>query len=653
MLPRTIARACAPVVLSAGLAAQSGQQPATPPQQAPPVFKTGVDLVAVDVSVIDGDGRPVRGLDAADFRVTVEGKPRRIVSVQYVSQGLQPDARPLAEPDLPRFSTNEGETGGRLVMIVVDQGNMSRTTGAEFRRSVERLLARLGPTDRAGLAVLPGGIEVDFTRHFSLVTNALGRVVGGGGGFEKQNRVSLTEALAIERDPRLLEDIVRRECTLRATDLSAELTLEACRQSLRAEANQVLTETRVQTANSMTALRSLLLRLALIPGPKTLVYITEGLVIDRDFGLVSWAGDESAAARASIYAVRVVPSDADTMQRRPSETQNADRDLAALGLEALVGQTRGSIQTTFGRAEGAIDRLAIELAGYYLIGFEPEMSDRDGKPHAIAVGVTRPGVTVRARRQFVAPVSAAAPTDEDLLKEALRQPLPAGDVALKVATHSYKDPASDKVKVLVSADVGDVKTLVPPRALGFWVSNEKGDVVQMTLDTLSPGQTRYLGAALVSPGIYNLKVAAIDDQRRIGSVEHRFDARLKAGGPFRYGDLMLADGAIEDALRPKIQPVVAGDSVMAYTEMYASDPARFEGATVRFEVASEVNDEALVSAEGLVSETATPGRRLVRGAIPLAGLPAGEYVVRAVISVSGKPVARLTLPLSRLGRPAR
>ena len=79
-----------------------------------------------------------------------------------------------------------------------------------------------------------------------------------------------------------------------------------------------------------------------------------------------------------------------------------------------------------------------------LSGFEPEASDRDGKPHDIAVRVNRPGVTLRARRQFVAPVSAAAPADEDLLKEALRQPLPAGDVALKVATHSYKDPASGK-----------------------------------------------------------------------------------------------------------------------------------------------------------------------------------------------------------------
>jgi len=293
------------------------------------------------------------------------------------------------------------------------------------------------------------------------------------------------------------------------------------------------------------------------------------------------------------------------------------------------------------------------LTGYYLIGFEPDASDRDGKPHAITVRVNRPGVTLRARRQFVAPVSAAAPTDEDLLKEALRQPLPASDVALKVATHSYKDPASDKVKVIVSAEIGDARAAVPPRALGFWVANEKGDVMQLTLDTLAPGQTRYLGAALVPPGIYNLKVAALDDQRRVGSVEHRFDARLKAGGPFRYGDLMLADGPLEGTLQPRIEPVVADDTVKAYTELYASDAARFEGATVRFEIAQEPNAAALVSADGLVLETSTPGRRTARGELAIASLPAGDYVLRAVIVVSAKPVARLTLPFSRLGRPAR
>jgi VWFA-related protein len=643
------ARVCLPLLVSAALAAQQPQQPTPPSQQQPPVFQAAVDLVAVDVSVVDNSGRPVRGLEATDFQVTVDGQVRRISSVQFVSQGEATVPRPLPEPDLPRYSSNEGSAGGRLVMIVVDSGNMGSATGMEFRTTAERLLARLNPGDRAGLAVLPGGIEVDFTRHFSLVTGAMGRVTSAGVDL-KMNRVGLAEALAIERNPQVLEDVVRRECHLRANDLDAANTLEACRQSLRAEATQLVQESGTRTANSMTALRQLLRRLQPIPGPKTLIYITEGLVIDRDFGLVSWAGDEAAAARTVIHAIRVIRSDKDTSQRRAGETSNLDRDLAAEGIEALVGQTRGTLHETYGRGEIAIDRLTLELTGYYLVGFEPEGADRDGKPHGIDVKVRRPGVTIRARRQFVAPPATVVRTDEDRIKEALRQPLLATDVPLKVATHAYKDPAGDKLKILVSASVGQSGDLVFRRALGFWVADAKGDVYQFTMDTPAPGQSRYLGAALVTPGVYNLKLAVLDDQGRLGSAEHRFDARLRTGGPFTYGDLMLADGVLTNALEPKIEPVVREGTVKAYTELYSTVAARFTDAAIRFEVAPEPNAAAVATADGILTETASPDRRMARGEIPIASLPRGEYVLRAIVLVGGRPVARLTKSFTRIGR---
>ena len=54
--------------------AQSGQTPLT-------VFRSEVDIVAADVTVVDKDGKPVTGLLAPEFTVRVDGKPRRIVSV--------------------------------------------------------------------------------------------------------------------------------------------------------------------------------------------------------------------------------------------------------------------------------------------------------------------------------------------------------------------------------------------------------------------------------------------------------------------------------------------------------------------------------------------------------------------------------------------
>ena len=45
-----------------------------------PTFRSGIDVVQVDVSVLDRSRVPVRGLTAADFIVLEDGKPRPIRS---------------------------------------------------------------------------------------------------------------------------------------------------------------------------------------------------------------------------------------------------------------------------------------------------------------------------------------------------------------------------------------------------------------------------------------------------------------------------------------------------------------------------------------------------------------------------------------------
>ena len=56
--------------------------------QGRPTFRSGVDLVTVDAAVHDADGRPVSSLKAEDFRLEVDGRPRPILSAQFVSQGI-------------------------------------------------------------------------------------------------------------------------------------------------------------------------------------------------------------------------------------------------------------------------------------------------------------------------------------------------------------------------------------------------------------------------------------------------------------------------------------------------------------------------------------------------------------------------------------
>jgi hypothetical protein len=67
---------CALVMLAVRAAA--GQQP--------PRFQSSVDVTSVEVTVVDGSGRPVVDLQPRDFAVRVDRSPRRVVNAQWVSR---------------------------------------------------------------------------------------------------------------------------------------------------------------------------------------------------------------------------------------------------------------------------------------------------------------------------------------------------------------------------------------------------------------------------------------------------------------------------------------------------------------------------------------------------------------------------------------
>src|ERR1043165_2119879 len=74
------------VCLACLLRAEPAQPPLPQPQA---TFQSGVDVVQVDVSVLDKDRKPVRGLTREDFTVLEDGKPRPIVAFAPVNLAEQ------------------------------------------------------------------------------------------------------------------------------------------------------------------------------------------------------------------------------------------------------------------------------------------------------------------------------------------------------------------------------------------------------------------------------------------------------------------------------------------------------------------------------------------------------------------------------------
>ena len=109
------------IVLPAAPGAAQAQEPG-------PTFRAGVALVKVDARVVARDGRPVRGLESADFQVFDEGEPQKVVHFGR-------EAEPLD-----------------LVLLVDSSGSMFRRLN-ELASTARAALAPLGTQDRVAVIV--------------------------------------------------------------------------------------------------------------------------------------------------------------------------------------------------------------------------------------------------------------------------------------------------------------------------------------------------------------------------------------------------------------------------------------------------------------------------------------------------------------------
>ena len=320
-----------------------------------------------------------------------------------------------------------------------------------------------------------------------------------------------------------------------------------------------------------------------------------------------------------------------------------DREVESAGLYDLATQARGAVLRVVGSGETAFQRIAREMMGYYLLGFEPEAGDRDGGSHDISVAVSRSKATVRARGLLSIPVAASDPRGA----AGGRPPLAALDPGLPVrlAAYTLTDAAAGKVRVLMAARVGGSTR---PLSVGFALADAAGKVAaSRAYEGIAGGEgewVEFTAEAVVDPATYNLRLAAVDAGGRRGSVEHTVKAALLTAGGLEISDLVLAPSSAGGAVRPAVDLELEGGGLSALLELAGRDPARLARATVAIELAESAEARALLRAPVEAVAAGKDGTRVARIEIAAGLLPPGDYAARAEVSVDGKPVAVVTRP---------
>src|SRR5687767_14246198 len=210
-----------------------------------PVFRSGVEVMEVDVTVVDAKGMPVRDLRAPEFTVTVDGQPRRVISAEFISDTSTPSGEP-ARPRDPYVSNNTDRRPGRLIMLAIDRNNIDTSTVRQSLAPVKNFVSSLAPDDRVALVTIPPpGPSVDFTTNHGQILEALGRVVGMDDSLPSRFNISNYEALSFDGRSNA---IAAQRLLFRVCGDTDPATLSSCDREVEQEAAAVAAHIRQLTA---------------------------------------------------------------------------------------------------------------------------------------------------------------------------------------------------------------------------------------------------------------------------------------------------------------------------------------------------------------------------------------------------------------------
>jgi len=353
--------------------------------QAPPVFRGGVDLRQLDVTVQDKNRRPVRGLTAADFRMEEEGQPRKIEAFSFVDLPDVVSHEPAwARTTVSDVVVNTLESARVFALVVDDVGGMGDLwADREMKKSVATFVDQLGPSDVAS-------------------------VVFPASGFSSQNFTRDKARLA-----KSVEWYGTRVNTLVGTGV------------LDCTTPRRLPLTMLYVAETLATMKNT---------RKVIVYFGGKL---RFFTAIDECGVgplwQQVLQVATENNISVYPVDTWGLRPQPQLIENPYLSLAR--------ETGGHAVLFSNSFDEGLKRIFTENSSYYLLAYQPVTQEADGRFRQVTVKVNRPNVDVTSTRSYWAPKAPTAkrpaprPPPPDM--EALAGVLPNSQLTLRATAAAF------------------------------------------------------------------------------------------------------------------------------------------------------------------------------------------------------------------------
>lgn len=403
-----------------------------------PAFRTATNVVAVEASVYDKNNKPVTDLTAKDFLISEDGQTQAVQTIYIVSSDpnfvragqATASSAPVAMGATDAAAAAIGETvhrelRARVMVFVFDLAHLSADGFKRSRSAVESFL-KDGAVSADLVGVLSGStmlnnkIDTDKAALLKAMQTMKGPNLSRFNDMRDWPRIlDEAEANAIARGDRETTDrVTQRGCFDRPDECSGKGGDEPVRQQVEAKARQVASEGQRDAQLSLAAMQTLANGLGRLPGSKNVIVFSEGFFTgelrERLKDVVTLAARNNV--RFSTMDARGLSRDPRTQNFMGGQPFTPPGDLSSvLGdndadvLSSLAIDTGGEVLMNRNDLRPAIDIVAQQAGTYYVLGYAPTKA-LDGSYRSISVKVTRPGVTVRARKGYVAIAAPAFPT---------------------------------------------------------------------------------------------------------------------------------------------------------------------------------------------------------------------------------------------------